>query len=52
MHVTGFWAAIGAGITGLIVADVLYHWQGANALLGTGSKFGFKESSLLAGRKG
>jgi hypothetical protein len=50
MHVTGGWAAVGAVITGLIIADVLYHWQGANALFKTGSKFGGTESRLLAGR--
>ena len=50
MHVTGFWAAIGAGITGLIVADILYHWKGANALASTGGKVAGRESSLLAGR--
>lgn len=50
MNVTGLWSAAGAIITGLIIADVLYHWQGANALFKTGSKFGGTESRLLAGR--
>lgn len=50
MHVTSVGAAVGAVITGLIVADVLYHWRGANALASTGSKFGVRESQLLAGR--
>lgn len=50
MHATGIGAAVLAVISGLIVADILFHWQGANALLGTGSKFASNESRLLAGR--
>jgi hypothetical protein len=50
MHVTGFASAIGAILTGLIAADVLYHWQGANALAKTGGNVAVKESGLLAGR--
>ena len=50
MHVTGAWAAVGAVITGLIIADILYHWQGANALTSTSGYVAFKESKLLAGR--
>jgi hypothetical protein len=48
--VTGFWTAIGAGITGLVIADVLFNWRGANALFRTGASFGGTESRLLAGR--
>jgi hypothetical protein len=51
VHVTGAWAAVGAVITGLIIADILYHWQGANALLRTGGGVATQESSLLAGRR-
>lgn len=50
MHVTGAWAAVGAVITGLIIADILFNWRGANRLLGTSTKFGSQESRLLAGR--
>jgi hypothetical protein len=50
MHVTGIWAAVGAGITGLIIADILFHWRGANALAKTGGGVVTRESSLLAGR--
>ena len=50
MHVTGVWGAVGAVITGLIIADVLYHWRGARALGNTASTFGQNESRLLAGR--
>lgn len=50
MHVTGFWSAAGAVITGLIIADILFHWKGANALATTGGGVVKKESSLLAGR--
>ena len=50
MHVTGFWGALGAVITGLIAADILYHWRGSSKLLGTSTKFGTAESKLLAGR--
>lgn len=50
MHVTGGWAAVGAVITGLIIADILYHWQGANALATTGGGVIKTESGLLAGR--
>lgn len=50
MHVTGGWAAVGAVITGLIIADILYRWKGANALLSTGGKVATRESGLLAGR--
>lgn len=49
-HVTGGWAAVGAVITGLVVADVLYHWRGSSALLGKGTSFSLNESRLLAGR--
>lgn len=51
MHVTGIASAVGAVITGLIVADVLYHWRGANALAKTGGSVATQESSLLAGRR-
>lgn len=50
MHVTGFASAVGAVITGLIIADILYHWKGANALATTGGRVARQESSLLAGR--
>lgn len=50
MHVTGLAAAVGAVITGLIIADVLFHWRGASSLVSTGGKFATNESRLLAGR--
>jgi hypothetical protein len=50
MHVTGLWAAAGAIITGLIVADVLAHWQGSSSLLRIGGRTVTKESGLLAGK--
>lgn len=50
MHVTGVWTAIGAVLTGLVIADVLLHWRGANALATTGGKVVGQESQLLAGR--
>lgn len=50
MHVTGVWTAVGAAITGLILADVLFNWRGSNALLGTGSRATVRESRILAGR--
>ena len=34
MRVTGFWAAVGAVIMGLIVADLVTHPQGTNAVAG------------------
>lgn len=52
MHVTSGWAAVGAAITGLIIADILYHWQGSAALARIGGRTATNESSLLAGRKG
>ena len=51
MHVTGGWALAGAVVTALILADVLAHWKGANALFGTGSRFTQGESKILAGGK-
>lgn len=50
MHVTGIASGVGAALTGLIIADILYHWRGASRLAGQGSKFGIGESRLLAGR--
>jgi hypothetical protein len=50
VHVTGVASAVGAVITGLIIADILYHWRGANALASTGGKVATRESGLLAGR--
>jgi len=32
MRVTGFWAAVGAVIAGLIIADLVTHPQGTNAV--------------------
>lgn len=50
MHVTGWASAIGAVITGLIAADVLRNWNGANHLAITGGKVVGQESRLLAGK--
>lgn len=49
-HVTGGWALAGAAVTGLVIADVLFHWRGSSALLGKGTRFSLGESRLLAGR--
>ena len=50
MHVTGGWTAVGAVITGLIIADILYRWRASSRLTGQGTKFLGGESKLLAGR--
>jgi hypothetical protein len=34
MRITGFWAAVGAVIGGLMLADLLTHPAGTNALAG------------------
>lgn len=50
-HVTGGWALAGAAVTGLVIADILYHWRGSSRLAGQGTRFTLGESRLLAGRR-
>lgn len=49
-HVSGFWTATGAVITGLILADVLRNWKGSSKLFGQGTRFTLGESKILSGR--
>jgi hypothetical protein len=50
MFGTGLGGIALAVVTGLMLADILYHWQGSNALLGTSGRVVTRESGLLAGR--
>lgn len=51
LRVTGFWAAVGAVIAGLMLADLVTHPQGTNALAGGINKLEKQTGNQLLGYK-